>query len=197
MLATYLLLLVVAFAINAVPAFMPPTWMVVSFFYLHYHLAFLPTVALGVVGSTCGRIVLALMARSWLRPYLPAKFYKNYAYLGRYLGQNRKLTVPLVLSYAFMPISSNSLFIMAGLANIDLKLLILSFIVGKICSYSFWTTATYQLAGSLGFLFKNQSVGVKTTLTTLVSIGLIVLVGKIKWEKFLKLNAKKTALKQN
>ena len=183
---TLLIFFIVVFAINAFPAFMPPTWTVVSFFYLTYHLPLPITVAVGVAGSTCGRIALALISRYWLGPFLPKKFYANYAYLGHYLEHNQKITIPLVLGYAFAPISSNALFIMAGLSNVRLDVLILAFIIGKTVSYSFWTTATYHFVSSLDIIFKAHGLAGKSLFASLFTIAAVVVVGKINWPALLK-----------
>jgi hypothetical protein len=54
----YLILGVLVFGVNIVPAFMPPTWIILAFFYLRYHLNLLPTVIIGAAAATLGRVVL-------------------------------------------------------------------------------------------------------------------------------------------
>ncbi len=41
----YLILALLVFGMNIVPAFMPPTWLVLAFFYIHFELS-LPIVVL-------------------------------------------------------------------------------------------------------------------------------------------------------
>lgn len=166
---------------------MPPTWVVLSFFYVNNDLLFLPTVILGVIGATAGRVVLALVSRYYLKGILPKKFYANYQYLGTYLKANQKLTLPIVFGYAFSPISSNSLFIMAGLSDLNLKLVAFSFFVGRLISYSFWVTASHQLSNRLDTIFAGEFSNLNTIISAVISMAVVIIIGKIKWSKFLKL----------
>ena len=182
----YILLFILIFIINVVPAFMPPTWIILSFFYVNNDLLFLPTIILGVIAATSGRIVLALISKYWLKKVLPISFYSNYEYLGEYLKEHTKLTLPIVFGYAFSPISSNSLFIMAGLSNLNLKLIASSFFIGRLISYSFWITASHQLSNRLDTIFTGTFSNLNTFISALISMGIVVIIGRINWKNLLK-----------
>jgi len=188
MLLSLISLWLIIFAINVIPAFMPPTWMILSFFFIKYNLPFLPTVILGVIAATTGRICLALMAKYWFKNWLPENLFANYKDLGILLKKRQKLTIPVVLAYAFSPVSSNSLFIMAGLSNLNLRIVAFSFFLGRLFSYSFWITATDKLSNRLEDLFTGELKSYQTLISTAISLLIIVLVGKIKWKKFLPKN---------
>ncbi len=181
----YLLVLVLVFFLNVIPAFMPPTWIILSFLYLHYHLSFIPTVILGVIAATAGRVTLALIARRFA-DYLPKRFLGNYEHLGTYLQSNKRLTIPVVVGYAFSPISSNALFIMAGLSNLNLKIVAASFFVGRLISYSFWITSTRELSEHLEDIFQGHLSSGGTFISAAISLGLVYLIGRINWKKILK-----------
>ena len=187
----YVLLFILIFAINVVPAFMPPTWIILSFFYVNNDLLFLPTVILGVIAATSGRIVLALISKYWLKKVLPTGFYSNYQYLGKYLKGHTKLTLPIVFGYAFSPISSNSLFIMAGLSDLNLKLIAASFFIGRLVSYSFWITASHQLSNRLDTIFTGAFSNLNTLISALVSMGIVIIIGRIDWRTLLKFKIEK------
>jgi membrane protein YqaA with SNARE-associated domain len=169
------------------PAFMPPTWVILSFIYVNYNLLFLPTLVLGVIAATSGRIVLALIARKWFKRFLPEKFVNNYIYLGRYLKNHEKLTIPVVFGYAFSPLSSNSLFIVAGLSNLNLKIIAVSFFIGRLITYSFWITTSNRLAHRLDDIFVGNFSNIGTFIGALVSLCIVFIIGKVKWSKILKL----------
>lgn len=181
----YPLLLLTVFIINVIPAFMPPTWTVLAFFYIHYHLAFIPTVIIGVIGATAGRIVLALMARYIFKPLLPAKWFSNYDALGKYFEKHERLTIPVVLGYAFSPISSNGLFIVAGFSNINLRIIAMSFFIGRLISYSFWILASHRISEEFQGVFKLHG-GRGEIIGLALSLAVVILIGRIKWEKILK-----------
>jgi len=185
----YIVLFFLIFALNVAPAFMPPTWIILSFFYVNYDLLFFPTIILGVVAATLGRTALALFSKYWLKKVLPTSFYCNYQYLGRHLKKHTKLTIPIVFGYAFSPISSNSLFIMAGLSDLNLKFIAGSFFIGRLMSYSFWITASHQLSNRLETIFTDNFANVNTFVSALISMGIVVVIGKINWRKILNLHA--------
>jgi membrane protein DedA with SNARE-associated domain len=188
----YVLLFILIFAINVVPAFMPPTWIILSFFYVNNNLLFLPTIILGVIAATSGRIVLALISKYWFKKVLPTGFYSNYQYLGKYLKGHTKLTLPIVFGYAFSPISSNSLFIMAGLSDLNLKLIAASFFIGRLISYSFWITASHQLSNRLDTIFTGAFSNLNTFISALISMGIVIIIGRIDWRNLLRSKIKKS-----
>lgn len=183
----YVFLAILIFTINVVPAFMPPTWVVLSFLYVAYHLALIPTVLLGVVAATLGRFALALIARRWFKQILPKKWLHNYEDLGLFLEKNQQLTVPIVIGYAFSPISSNSLFIVSGLSNMKLNIVLFSFFIGRLATYSFWVTAARHFEKQLDSIFLENLLNPKTILSAVVSLAIVVAVGKVKWGKVLHL----------
>jgi hypothetical protein len=81
----YIILFALVFLINVIPAFMPPTWMILSYASIRYGIPFIPTVCIGVVAATLGRYVLALMARHWFRGIFPSRLIQNYLDLGNEL----------------------------------------------------------------------------------------------------------------
>lgn len=181
----YLLLFLLVFLINLVPAFMPPTWTIISFFTIKYDLFIFPTVLLAVVAATGGRVILALAARRWFRRFLPKKYLENYEHLGEALEQHQKLTIPVVLAYAFSPISSNSLFIIAGLSNVDLKIITFSFFVGRLFSYTFWVSASSHLSDKLEDIFAGSLHNHGAIISALFSLLIVIIIGKINWKKIL------------
>lgn len=182
----YLLLAFLILMMNIIPAFMPPTWTVLAFFYTVFHLYLLPTVVIGAVCATAGRVILANLARHVFRDYIPKSLLTNYQYLGDYFKKYQKFSIPIMLTYAFFPVSSNDVYIIAGLSKINLKVMAISFLIGRLFSYSVWVTASYHLSSQLGALFTSHLTRTNTIIFEILGIVFIVLVGKIKWQKFLR-----------
>ncbi|MBV9279011.1 MAG: hypothetical protein JOZ41_02925, partial [Chloroflexi bacterium] len=82
LLAAYAVVLV----INVIPAFMPATCMVVSFFLIAYHPPFWPLCIGCAVTATGGRCVLALLSKRWRRRLLSARQRQNVTALGDWLN---------------------------------------------------------------------------------------------------------------
>jgi membrane protein YqaA with SNARE-associated domain len=143
-----LLLFLIVFLLNVIPAFAPPTWLVFSLLGFRFpdHMG----VALAFVGAlaaTLGRFVLAkgsnLIVR---RRFLGQEARQNVDVIRERLTQRKKLTFSILLFYAFTPLPSNYLFIAYGLTAMELKLITIPFFIGRWISYSFWTFAASSIA---------------------------------------------------
>ncbi len=176
----------VVLGINVIPAFMPPTWIILAFFVTKYHMQILPVVLIGATFATLGRIILAGMSRIFFRRLLPKDLKENYASIGVYLNKHHKVTIPLVIAYAFLPIPSNNVFIAAGLAQMRIRLLAASFFAGRLISYTFWVSLTKKLSDNLVDLFSNHFSQSSSIVAQILGLVAIYLLGTIAWKKILK-----------
>lgn len=110
----------------------------------------------------------------------------NYNHLGRYFKENQKLTIPVVVMYAFLPIPSNQVFIIAGLTNLNLKLIAFSFLFGRVISYTFWVTVAYQVSERFEDVIVGHFSNAHTIFMEILSISIVVILGMIPWSKLLK-----------
>ncbi len=172
------------FGMNVIPAFMPATWSVLALFYIKYELAFAPVIIIGASMAALGRVVLYLIARDFLRKVIPEKWLVNYNDLGKILTIDRKVTIPLVVAYAFLPIPSNQVFIAAGLARADIKIIAAAFFFGRLLSYSFWVASAMRISNSLDTLFIHHFSRLRFA-PEILSFALILLLGVIPWKKVL------------
>lgn len=185
-LGPYVLLASIVLGLNTIPAFMPPTWTVLAFFVIKYNLELLPVVLIGATFATLGRVILASISGKYFRRFLSNDSKDNYTSLGKYLDSHEHITIPLVLLYSFSPISSNYIFIAAGLTKMRLKLLAGSFFVGRLISYTFWVYTTHKLSDNLTDLFGRHFARTGSIILELVGLLIIFLIGKIAWKKILK-----------
>ena len=148
-----LLLFLIVFLLNLIPAFAPPTWMVFSFIGFVYPAK--NGILLAVVGAaaaTLGRVTLAKMSHVLLRQkLLRAQARENIDILRARLEKRRKLTASAFLLYAFTPLPSNFLFIAYGMTGMQLKLIAYPFFLGRSVSYSFWTLTASAAARRFDF----------------------------------------------
>jgi hypothetical protein len=143
-----LLLFLLVFLLNVIPAFAPPTWMVFSFlgfrFPEHMGVVF---ALVGALAATLGRFTLAKGSRLIVRRHLLSEEARqNVDAIKEQLSHRKKLTFGLFLFYAFTPLPSNYLFIAYGLTTMELKLITIPFFIGRSVSYSFWTFTAATLA---------------------------------------------------
>jgi hypothetical protein len=134
------ILFLVVFGLNLVPAFAPPTWMVFSYIGFRYVALNVKLLALvGALAATLGRMALAKMARVVIRQrFLSDATRENIDVIREHLDPRRKLTFGVFLFYAFTPLPSNYLFIAYGLTTMRLRSLAIPFFLGRSVSYSFW-----------------------------------------------------------
>jgi len=137
---TFVLLFSVVYALNLLPAFAPPTWVVFSYVGFRYPTPNVTLFALvGAVAATLGRLTLAKLARVVIRQKLMSqKSRDNVDAIRLRLEGRKKLTFGVFLFYAFTPFPSNFLFIAYGLTAMDLTLIAVPFFIGRTLSYSFW-----------------------------------------------------------
>lgn len=185
-LGPYVFLASIVLGINVIPAFMPPTWMVLAFFVTKYDLQLMPVILIGASCAALGRIILANLSSNFFSKLLPKKYQSNYEGIGEYLNKHKHVTIPLVVAYAFLPIPSNSVFIAAGLAKMKIKLLAASFFAGRLISYTFWVSLTQKLSDNLADIFSSSFSRVGSIVIQIAGLVVIYLLGTIAWKKILK-----------
>lgn len=185
MLTIYLLLSLVVYSINVIPAFMPPTWMILAFFYITFDLKLVPVVILGAVFATLGRICLAMLARYHFTPFLSVKGKENYEALGAFLNSNRKVTIPLVIGYAFIPIPSNQVYMAVGMSQADIRLFAITFFFGRIISYTFWVAAAHKFQESIVTIFVAHFQRKETIIIEIAGLFMLWLLSRIPWKRWL------------
>jgi hypothetical protein len=143
-----ILLFLLVFALNVIPAFAPPTWMVFSYLGFRNHGTNVALLALiGALAATLGRLTLAKLSRVIIRQKLLSERTKqNIDAIREGLQGKRKLTFGIFLFYAFSPLPSNYLFLAYGLTTLELKLIAIPFFLGRAVSYSFWGLTSSAIA---------------------------------------------------
>jgi hypothetical protein len=106
--------------LNAVPAFMPPTWVLLAYFHLYHELPVVLLALVGALGATTGRAVLALVSRAFGDRVLPMSWRGNIEALVATLRSRPQMALPSLGLFALGPLPSNHLFIAAGLAGAPL-----------------------------------------------------------------------------
>jgi membrane protein YqaA with SNARE-associated domain len=176
----------VAFVINVIPAFMPATWTVLAFFYVHYKLPLFILTVGGAACSSLGRLVLAWAAGRWGRKIVPAKHRAELDSLGSWLARLPSWEVPLAVFVGSLgPIPSNLLFIAAGLTRTRLAPVVAGFFAGRVVSYTVSAVATAKVAGSLESILRNYWTSPSSWIFQLLSLAAMVAFTMIPWKKVL------------
>jgi len=171
--------------INVVPAFMPPTWSVVSFFYIRYGLNLFLITIIGAVSSSIGRYFLANISRQFGKVVLNTEMKKNVLFLGKKLRGHYVKTILFTFLWSISPLASNPLFIAAGFAKAPIRYVLIGFFSGRILSYSFLTYSANIVYVNTRDIFTESLFDWRKIVIELISILLIILYIFIDWEELL------------
>jgi membrane protein YqaA with SNARE-associated domain len=146
------LLAAVAFGVNLMPAFGPPTWAVLVFFRFRWDIPVVPLVLLGASSASLGRVVLALASRR-VGGRLSERRRRSMDVVRVALQGSRRGAWAGLGLFLLSPLPSAQLFVAAGLLRVALVPLTAAFLVGRLVSYSLYVGAASAAKASLGSAF--------------------------------------------
>ncbi len=183
---TLIIVFFIIIVLNLIPAFSPPTWMVLSYVSVLYKPNWLLLATIGAIAATSGRVLLAKLSHVIVRnKVLGEKTIKNLDNLSKELKKRKTLTWGIFLLYAFGPLPSNQLFIAYGLTGLSLRLIVTPFFIGRFASYAFWIVTASEISNKLTM----ESFNIKSLFTGYFIVGqtvtllLVYLFTKIDWQK--------------
>ena len=150
----YLLLFLIVLGVNLLPAFGPPTWTILVFARITWHLQPVAIVVLGAVAAMLGRYLLASGTRRF-RGRLGEERRANLQAASDLLFERRGRAWAVLGLFVVSPLPSAQLFVAAGLLDIALVPLTLAFFVGRLVSYSFYVTLATLADRQLGSVLRD------------------------------------------
>jgi membrane protein YqaA with SNARE-associated domain len=173
---------VVVFVVNALPAFMPPTWSLLAFAHLVIGLPALPLAVGGAFAASAGRYVLAKASARYGRRFLSAGKREDLVRLGRWL-ESRAAWAPAaaVLIYSFGPIPSNQLFVAAGLMRMSLGRIVGAFLAGRLISYPLWIGVAGVAATHIDELFTGHLLNITAVALDVVLVVSLIAFTRVDW----------------
>ena len=180
-----LTLFLLVFVLNVLPAFAPPTWMLLSFFGLRFPEANPWWVALvAASAATSGRTVLAYFAqRISDSRWFPESTRANLRSVAEAIEQRRATSSVAILLFAFSPFPSNALFLAYGLSRASLPLLAVPFFAGRFVSYAFAFTGGAVVADQLDIEISGRASALYFVASQLASIVLVYVFARIDWRR--------------
>lgn len=150
----YVLLFAFVFGVNLLPAFGPPTWTLLVFARLNWHLEPVAVVLIGAFAAMSGRYLLAIGTRHF-RDRLSEKRKANLQAADDLLFAKKGRAWTVLAVFAVSPLPSAQLFVAAGLLDVALVPLTLAFFVGRLVSYSFYVAAASLAEHQFGGVLRN------------------------------------------
>lgn len=181
--STYLLALGVVFLCNVVPAFAPPTWIVLVFFSLRYDMDPIALIMLGLLGATSGRLILASLFRRY-RSLLPKRYLANMQNASTHLTRSSFHLSAVIALFFISPLSSAQLFEAAGImTRIPLRPLLLGFAAGRVVTYTTYVYGAHAMqATSFGeMVTRNMATPRGIAAQVAMVLGLVAL-GNVPWK---------------
>ena len=176
---SYLGIFLIILGVNVSPILMPPSWIVLTSFYLldpTLNVIFLAVV--GATGATIGRYFLKKISGVF-RKFVGTEQKSNLDIIGDYL--NKKKYGYLIASFLFgaTPLPSNILFITYGLMRTKNIGIYIGFWFGRTISYIVMIYFSDAVLRPFFEIFEDRLVGI--LLIDGVGIGLIILFASINW----------------
>lgn len=180
------LIFFIVFVLNLLPAFAPPTWLVLSGLgFLEPELTPWRIALTAALAATLGRVVLAKVATVLVRQkWLTDRTRANIDVVKEKLAASPRMTVGIFLAYAFSPFSSNVLFLAYGLTGLPLVSVSLAFFIGRLATYTFWVVTASEMAHHviLDRAAAATYFGVYFVMTQVFLLGLVYLFAKFDWK---------------
>jgi hypothetical protein len=176
---SYFGIFLVLIAVNASPLLMPPSWIVLTSFYLlDPTLNIILLSVVGATGSTIGRYFLKKIS-GLFRKFVGEEQKSNLDIIGDYL--NRKKFGYVIASFLFgaTPLPSNTLFITYGLMRAKNIGIYIGFWFGRVLSYIVMIYFGNAVLKPFLEIFEDRLLGI--LLVDIVGIVVIVFFASINW----------------
>jgi len=176
---SYFGIFLVLIAVNSSPILMPPSWIILTSFYLLDPTLNIILLALvGATGATIGRFFLKRIS-GLFRKFVGDEQKSNLDMIGDYL--NKKKYGYLIASFLFgaTPLPSNMLFITYGLMRAKSVGIYFGFWIGRTISYIIMIYFGNAVLTPFLEIFEDRLIGI--LLIDGIGIGLIVLFASLNW----------------
>lgn len=176
---SYFGVLLLLIAINAAPLLMPPTWIVLSSFYV-LDQSFDPLVLalVGATGATIGRFILKRISVLFRR-FVGKEQKTNLDVIGDYLNRKKYGFALASFLFAATPLPSNMLFIAYGLMRAKSIGLYFGFWCGRALSYYIMITISKIVLTPFLKLFEEQYIGI--LLADGIGVAVVIFFSSINW----------------
>ena len=169
--------------VNAAPLLMPPTWIILSSFYV-LDQSFDPLILalVGATGATIGRFVLKIVS-GYFRKVVGNQQKSNLDSIGDFLNRKRFGYIISSFLFAATPFPSNMLFIAYGLMRAKSFGLYIGFWFGRLISYYVMITISKIVLTPFIELFEDRYIGI--LVADVLGIGVVIFFTCIDWNLLL------------
>jgi membrane protein YqaA with SNARE-associated domain len=176
---SYFGILLILIGVNAAPILMPPSWIILTSFYLlDPSLNVILLAMVGATGATLGRFFLKKIS-GLFRRFVGEEQKSHLDMIGNYLNQKKYGYVIASFLFAATPLPSNMLFITYGLMRAKSLGIYVGFWCGRTISYIIMIYFGNAVLTPFLEIFEDRLTGI--LLIDGIGIGMIVLFASINW----------------
>jgi membrane protein YqaA with SNARE-associated domain len=180
----YLLVFLAALAVDTIPVFAPPAWILLVILLVKFHLNPWATVLIGVTGSTIGRYILTRYIPKISSRLINRHEDANLRYIGSKLAKAKWSSAVFVFLYTLTPLSTTALFTAVAAARVRPWHILPPFFLGRLITDGVLVFSGKYASANLSNLLHGQA-NWKTVVT--LTAGLLVIAGFlfIDWRQLL------------
>lgn len=186
----YLAAFAIIFGVNLLPAFGPPTWMLLVMFRLNWHLNPVMLVIVGALAAGTGRYLLGIGSYR-MRNHIGQRRLANLEVAKKYLTGHKAKSVLGIALFALSPVPSAQMFVAAGVLGLPILPLTLAFFAGRLVSYSFYVTAATLAQRSFGDILASSLTSPWGIALQVAMLGVVVVLSEVNWQKLIDRHASK------
>ncbi len=180
----YLLVFVAALAVDTIPVFAPPAWILLVVLLVKFKLNPWLTVAIGVTGSTIGRYILTRYIPKISSRLVNRREDANLRYIGTKIGKAKWSSAVFVFLYTLTPLSTTALFTAVAMGRTEPWHILAPFFLGRLISDGVLVFSGKYASANLTNLLHGQA-NWKTVLTLVVGLIVISAFLFIDWRQLL------------
>ena len=168
----YVIVFLAAFAVDTIPVFAPPAWVLLIFLVVRFHLNPWVAVLVGVAGSTLGRYVLTTYIPKFGSKIVNRREDRNLRYIGSQLARAVWPAAIFIFFYTLTPLSTTALFTAAAAARINPWHILPPFFLGRLFTDGAMVYSGKYASGNLSGLLHGEASW--KTIVTLVAGFLVI-----------------------
>ena len=181
----YLLVFFAALAVDTIPIFAPPAWILLVVLLVKFRLNPWLTVLIGVIGSTIGRYILTRYIPKISSRLVNQEEDANLRYIGRKIARAKWSASVFVFLYTLTPLSTTALFTAVAMARTRRPFHILvPFFLGRLITDGVLVFSGKYASANLSGLLHGEA-NWKTLVTVTAGLLVIALFLFIEWRQLL------------
>src|SRR4051794_40002855 len=181
----YFLVFFAALAVDTIPVFAPPAWILLVVILVKFKLNPWLTVVIGVAGSTIGRYILTRYIPKISSRLVNRQEDANLRYIGRRIGKAKWSSGVFVFLYTLTPLSTTALFTAVAMARIRRPFhILIPFFFGRLITDGVLVFSGKYASKNLSELLHGEAnwKGIVTLIAGLIIISLFLFVD---WRRLL------------